>query len=109
MLVHDLLGLIDEADEIFDPALVVKLVALLLGPLVDEDDPKRTCEESGLAQPLDERLYRKLKLFEDLRIGLERDRRPSIGGRSHNLDLARRNAARELLPVELAVASYLRD
>ena len=52
---------------------------------------------------------RELELLEDLRVGQERDRRAGLVRDPDRLHLALRDAARELLPVDLAVALDLGD
>ena len=54
--VQRVLVLVQEGDEVDDPALVVEGVALAGAALVDELDPQAAGQEGGLAHPLGERL-----------------------------------------------------
>ena len=83
--------------------------ALLALALVDEDDLQALGQERRLAQALREGLRRELELLEDVGVGQEGDRRPGLVlvGLPDLLELGRRLAARELLPVDLAVAPHL--
>jgi hypothetical protein len=111
VLVDGVLRVVDVGDEVADPALGVELVALLALALVEEDDPKAAREERGLAQALHERLQREVDLLEDLGVGQERDRRAGVAlvGLAGDLDVGQRDAALELLAVDVAVALHLRD
>ena len=112
VLVDRVLGLVDVRDEVADPALVVELDRLAVGPLVDELDVQAFRQERGLAQPLRDRGRVDVELLEDLRVGQEGDRRPGrvvLAHRPDDLHLAGGVAALELLPVDLAVATHLGD
>ena len=109
VLVHGVLRVVHVRHEVADPALVVELLGLAAGALVPQHDPQAAREERRLAQALRQRRRGELRLVEDLRVGQERDRRPRLvlardAGRLH---VARRLAAGELLPVQLAVAAHL--
>src|SRR5207237_1322167 len=94
-----------------DPALVVELDRLAAGALVDELDPQAAGQERRLAQPLAKRVGVELELLEDLAVRQVRDRRAGVVlfGRADDGQFRLRDAARELLAVDLAVAPDLRD
>ena len=109
VLVDGVLRLVDVSDEVADAALVVKRHLLAARALVGERDLKTAGEERRLAQTLRERLGRPVDLFEDLRVGHERDRRAGLRRVADDLHVALRRAARELLPVDLPAAVHLGD
>jgi hypothetical protein len=67
-------------------------------------DAQPAGQEGGLAQALTQRVARELALLEDVAVGQERDDRSRGRRDAGDLHLALRHAARELLPVDLAVA-----
>ena len=109
VLVHRVLRLVDERDEVLDAALVVELLRRPGRPLVAQHDPERAREEGRLAQVLREGRGGELRLLEDLAVGQELDRRAVALGRADGLHVALRDAAGELLPVEHPVAAHLGD
>ena len=111
VLVHRILGVVHEGDEVADPALVVELVRLLAFALVHEHDAETAGEEGRLAKTLHERLDREIELLEDVGVGQEADRRPGVAalGLADLGEVAGGDAAGELLPVDLAVAPNLGD
>ena len=111
VLVDGVLRVVDVGDEVLDPALGVELVPVLALALVDEHDPQAAREERRLAQALHERLDREVDLLEDLRVGEEVDRRAGVAlvRLADDLDVGQRDAALELLAVDLAVAAHLGD
>ena len=110
VLVHGVLRVVHVGHEVADPALVVELLGLAAGALVPQHDPQAAREERGLAQALGQRRRGELRLVEDVRVRQERDRRPRLvlARDADRLHVARRLAAGELLPVQLAVAAHLR-
>src|SRR5215218_8285980 len=90
----------------------MELVAILALSFVDDDDPQPTGQERRLTQALEEGLHRPLELLlvEDLEVGQERDRRSGVLlalRLAHDLEVAGRLAAGELLTVDLSVAAHL--
>src|SRR5919106_1029518 len=108
-LVDGVLRLVDEGDEVADPALVVELVPFLARALVDEADEQPAREERRLAEALHERLGRELEVLEDVGIGEEADRRPRRALLRLPVDrhLRGRDPAGELLAVDLALPVHL--
>ena len=99
------LVLVDVADEVLDPTLVVEvLVLLVLAALVGDRDVQAAGEERRLAQALLERRVLEGRRLEDLRVRAEGDRRAGLlrGLALHQLAL--REAAGVLLVPRVAVA-----
>ena len=109
--VHDIFRLVDEGHEVPDASLRIKLLRLLTLALVHEHDVEAFREKGGLPEALREHLRRELELLEDVRVREEGDRRPGVVlPRLPDLfDLRGRLSARELLPIDLAVAADLGD
>src|SRR5439155_2078475 len=74
--VERVLVLVQMANEVDDPALVLKCLALPGAALVDQVDAQVAGQERGLPKPLAERLVVVDDLLEDLVVGQERDRGP---------------------------------
>ena len=87
LAVQRVLVLVEVADEVLDPALVLEGDAVGLAALVDQLDLQAAGEEGRLAQALGQGLEVELDLLEDLRVGLEGQRRAGLVRR-----LARRSA-----------------
>ena len=104
VLVHRLLRGVDVRNEVPDPALVVKLLALASSALVGEHDAEPPRQERRLAEALRQHLGRPLQLVEDVRVRPERDGRPGVLRRADRLHIRRRFASRELLAPDLPVA-----
>ena len=110
VLVHGVFGLVDVTDEVANAALVEELLGRAAGALVGEDDPQPAGEERRLTEALHEGVRRQLELLEDLRVGHVRNGRSRLALRnlSDHFQLRRRDAAREFLPVDLAIAAHFR-
>ena len=79
LLADGLLVLVEEADEVLDPALIAELGPCAGAALVDEHDAQAAREEGGLAQALLERVHREVDGLEDLRVRVKGDRRAGRG------------------------------
>src|ERR1051325_9428966 len=102
--VDRILRRVDVRDEVLDPTVVLELRSLPACTLVDEPDLQAAREERRLAQALHERLSGELEPLEDLRVGEKRVRRPRLLRDADRLHLSDGLAAREFLPIDLAVA-----
>ena len=102
LLLDRVLVLVDVADEILDPALVVELLGLrALAALVGDRDPQAARQERRLAQALLERGVLEGQRLEDVGVRAEVDRRAGLGRRVALLHRPLRHAAHVgLLPLE---------
>jgi hypothetical protein len=102
------LVLVEVADEVLDPALVLKGDAVGRPPLVDQLDLQPAGEEGGLAQPLGQGLEVELDLFfEDLQVREEGDLGAVLLGRGALRQLGDRLAALVVLRPDVAFAADL--
>ena len=106
LFVHRRLVLVQELDELADPALVDELVAPAVA-LVFDRDRDAGVEERELAQALRERLEAELGRLEHLGVGLERDLGAPFFGAPGDRHVGGRLAALVPLLVHFAVAPDL--
>ena len=96
-------------DELGQPALGVERFALALFALVLDRDRDPLVEERELSQPVRQGGVVELENLEDLRVGLEADRRAGAARLAEHIELLHRLAAdeRHVVPVAVAVHDHL--
>ena len=104
LLLDGLLVLVEVADEVLDPALVVELGLGALGAQVGQRDAEAAGEEGGLAQALLERRELEVERLEHLGVREEGDDRAGLVRRLALLQRALRHAASVGLAPGVAVA-----
>jgi hypothetical protein len=107
LAMQGILVLVQVADEVDDPALVMEVDLLAAGALVDEVDLQSARQECRLAQALGEGLEVEPDLLEDLEIGEEGDLGPGLLRSRALLELRGGLAARVVLRPDVAVAANL--
>ncbi len=108
LFVHGVLVLVEMADEVLDPTLVLEGDAVGRAALVDQLDLQAAGQEGRLAQALGQRLEVELDLvFEDFEVRQEGDLGPVLLGRRALGQLGHRFAALVVLLPDVALAADL--
>ena len=91
-------------DERLEPAVVLEHIGLVLA-LIDQLDADPGIEKGQLAQALGQRVVVELDVREDLRGGLEADRRAALARCARNRQRRRRLPQMVLLAVDVTVTA----